>query len=371
MALTESALVRMFDFTRLRHGSFNGWGDGTEEKKIQEELFYRQRSQGDASYIRGCQIVRSSDSKAAIHDRFPFGEEKNKQYASFVAQDWKNNVIAEISCDPKCLANYFTKSDLPFEITPAFFHPEVLLKYKSQPEKYELRERSITCKNAWHLKTYDINEAGQVHTYLGYLNHLPYEEQLYWKSFNEPPKAPISKRAYTSDMKGDVYREYNPLASLKQILRRLDETKVLWWHVRSTNLIEQVNYPATSSADEWASDLLSLDKLLIEGLDEKWLRKKAEALGRTPDVRLRALKLLEECLVGLGFEEDHAREIMTPFHEVHNLRSQMKSHANGEEASRIRASILTEYVTYRKHFEALCAECDQSIRKIVEVLAGS
>jgi len=73
-------------------------------------------------------------------------------------------VITEISCNPTCLANYFTKSDLPFEISPAFFRPEVLLRYKSDPDKYELTIRSISCRDAWYLQTYDINDAGQVHT---------------------------------------------------------------------------------------------------------------------------------------------------------------------------------------------------------------
>jgi hypothetical protein len=279
--------------------------------------------------------------------------------------------VAEITCDPKSLANYFVESDLPYEITPAFFRPEVLLKYKSQPDKYEVRDRSIACRNAWHLKTYDINEAGQVHTYLTYLGSLPYEEQLYWKSFNEAPKAPISERALTTDFKGEVFVEYDPLASLKQILRRLGETEAPWWHFRSRRLIEQVNYPVTPSVDEWANDLLALDKLLIEGFDEAWLREKARELGRSPDVRLRALKLLEECLIGLGFEEEHAKEIMTPFHEVHNLRSKMKSHFGGEEARKMRAEILVAHGTFRKHFEVLCTKCDGSVRKIAKVFGQS
>ena len=58
-------------------------------------------------------------------------------------------------------ANYFTQSDLPFEMSPAFFHPEVLTRYKSDSDKYTLQDRSISCRGAWHLQTYDINDAGQ------------------------------------------------------------------------------------------------------------------------------------------------------------------------------------------------------------------
>jgi hypothetical protein len=87
----------------------------------------------------------------------------------------KNGVIREISCAPGATANYFTESDLPFELSPAFFSPEVLRKYKADSDKYSLAGRSISCRCAWSLQTYDVNEAGQVHTYLVYLRNLPYD----------------------------------------------------------------------------------------------------------------------------------------------------------------------------------------------------
>jgi hypothetical protein len=283
----------------------------------------------------------------------------------------KNNVVTEISCDPKCLANYFTKSDLPFEITPAFFRPDVLLKYKKDPDKYLLEERSITSHNAWHLETYDINEAGQVHTYLVYLSRLPYDEQLYWKSFNEAPKAPISKRAFTTDIKGEFFDEYDPLGSVKHLAEQLRSQDVPWWTLRSDRLIKLVHYPVTRSSEEWADELMALDKLLVEGFEEKWLRRKAEELGRSQKMQVRSLKLMEECLIGLGFEEDHARQIMAPLHDVHNLRSELKGHATGDEARRIRASAISEHGSYRRHFETLCARCDESMRQISKALGVS
>jgi hypothetical protein len=89
-------------------------------------------------------------------------------------------------------------------------------------------------------------------------------------------------------------------------------------------------------------------------------------LGRSPDTKLRSLKLVEECLVGLGFEQEHARQITAPLYNAHNYRSQLKGHATGGEASKIRAAVLSKHGTYRKHFEALCAACDQSMRAIGE-----
>ncbi|WP_155636014.1 hypothetical protein [Burkholderia stagnalis] len=91
---------------------------------------------------------------------------RTKEYATFKIFDRKNNVEVETSCAPEFLSNYFQKSDLPWEISPAFFRPDVLHRFKADPEKYSLDDRSISCRNAWYLKSYDINEAGQVHAYI-------------------------------------------------------------------------------------------------------------------------------------------------------------------------------------------------------------
>lgn len=122
----------------------------------------------------------------------------------------------------------------------------MLLKYKNDFEKYHLEDRSISCRNAWSLETYDINEAGQVHTYLIYLQRLPYEEQLYWKSFNEEPRGSISKRALTTDFKGDWYTAYDPLASLKEFVQQLDHLQGPWWTLRSEQLLVRAHYPLKS-----------------------------------------------------------------------------------------------------------------------------
>lgn len=115
---------------------------------------------------------------------------------------------------------------------------------------------------------------------------------------------------------------------------------------------------------------MDLHQLLVEGLEEKWLRRKATDLGRSPDPKLRSLKLVEECLVGIGYEEDHAREITAPLHRLHERRSKVKGHASGEEATEIKRKTLSTYTTYRKHFESIRAECDEAVRAIGQALSG-
>jgi hypothetical protein len=199
---------------------------------------------------------------------------------------------------------------------------------------------------------------------------LPYEEQLHWKAHNEEPKGHISRRAFKTDFEGTWSTDYDPLNSLKNILVELKQREVPWWILRSDELIDRVHYPVTTSADEWAGELLLLDQLIVEGFEEKWLRGLAKTLGRDPDVRYRSLKLLQECLTGLGFEPEHAHAIMTPFFQAHDLRSKLKGHVPGTDATTIRKEILAAHGTYKRHFEALCRAIDESLRTIARALEG-
>ena len=369
-SLTKAKLLRMFDFTRYKSESFWGWNGDNESSFEKYDTIFSSFVvyPGYGSYSRGIQIADIRIPQEKINNWF-WGKRVNKsdkRYETYIAYDWKNKIIREISCDPSCLANYFTESDLPFEITPAFFRPEVLSKYKSDREKYNLKSNSVTCRGAWYLKTFDINKAGQVHTYLIYLSYLPYEEQLHWKQYNEKPKASVSERAIKIDFEGQFYENYDPLRSLKYKLDKLYRWNVKWWKLRDRNAPNKVHYPYTASKDEWAEEILNLDQLLVEGFEEKWLRTQARNLGRNPNPKFRSLKLIEECLVGVDFDEDHARQIIDPFRKIHHLRSKLKGHTFGQEAEMIRKTSLAKFGSFHKHFEHICAECDESLEIVIE-----
>jgi hypothetical protein len=291
-----------------------------------------------------------------------------RKYATFKIYDRKNNVNVETSCAPQFLANYFQQSDLPWEISPAFFRPEVLHRFKADPEKYTLEDRSISCRNAWYLKTYDINEVGQVHTYIGYLADLPYEEQLYWQSFNEWPKGPISRRAHQTDIIGDWYREYEPLNALKHTISLLDAAPPSWWKARGAELQEAVRYPATDSVKEWADEILALDQYLIEGFLLKPLRKLAESSGCIVDEKWGSLRVLQEGLVARGQTDDTAKSIVSPMQRLHALRTDVRGHATIEKKKAAESSARTQFGSLRAHFQGIVADCEQALNAILKAL---
>jgi hypothetical protein len=329
-------------------------------------LFYEHAldERQQASFARGVQILRTSLNKDDVAQNMYRDDDGERQYAFFLVYDWKNKRVIEISSHPDATANYFTKSDLPFETSPAFFRPEVLSKYKADTEKYTLGNRSITCRGAWSLKSYDINEAGQVHAYICDLQHLPYEEQLHWKAYNETPKAGISKRAYRTDFEGQWDTEPDPLLALQASLTQWSEQSVPWWKLRDPNLPGRVHYPVTTSPDEWSNELLHLHQFVVEGFEERWLREKAKSLGRSPDVAWRSLKLLEECLIGISLEEGHAHELIEPLQRLNLLRVKMKGHASGTDAMQIKKQVIKDFGSYKKHFYHLCADIETALLTI-------
>jgi hypothetical protein len=207
MRLASMGMVAFFDFTRTPKGFCVGWSGARQFDCKARDLFYHGGTLGSGgSYVNGRMILRPVVTYNEIVDAH---KEKwsptAREYATFKAIDLKTGDRIEVSCSPECLSNYFQgDSTLPLEMSPAFFRAEVLHKYKADPEKYDLQDRSISCRGTWSLQTFDVNDVGQVHTYLRYLRMLPLKEQVYWQAFNEWPKGPISKRAITTDFKGDT-----------------------------------------------------------------------------------------------------------------------------------------------------------------------
>lgn len=368
LAASDASLVRMFDFTLLRRAGFSGWSDGpVQEISESPDFFYRQKVMpGYAAYTRGVQIIRPRRTPQAVATSITddwFGK-KNKRYAEFIAHDWRNNNVTKISTDPAATTNYFEAEGnaLPFELSPAFFRPEVLLKYKADRDKYTVGERDVSCRAAWRLEAIDVNEAGQLHAYICYLRRLPYEEQLHWLSFNEPPKASISQRAIINDFQGEFVSVVQPLRKVVSIVQRWRDGKVAWWTLRDETLLERVNTPLTASRDEWAEAFMDLAKLVVEGFETKAIRARLDAAHVAYDKEDRTLSLLEK----LGDKADPAGENqkLVGLRNVQLLRSKAKGHAGGSEAQQLAQDALMVHETFANHFEHVCAQVADELATI-------
>ena len=373
VAATGSTLVRFFDFMMIRKGTFHSWDGGVRERKVESKhLFYDQciHPEGHA-WTRGTQILpvttRREDLFRSITET-P-SRRTGRQYATLIIYDWRNKKIGEVSTDPEHTTNYFNVrgNSLPYETSPAFFRPEVLSKYKTDRDKYTLDEegRYISCRGAWYLKSYDINEAGQIHAYICDLRHLPYQEQLHWKSCNEEPKASISERAYENDFRGTWSSHITPLERVLHTLRNWATQDIDWWCIRDESLLVRVNTPITNSKDEWGQSFLELSKAVIENFRTEPIRASLTQQNIDFEKNHRTLTLLEKLLQSRDAGND-PRTILEGLKQAQLIRSKVQSHNTGTEAEQIGRDALLKHGTYREHFENVCTQIANELEKIEE-----
>ncbi|MEP2943139.1 MAG: hypothetical protein ABJO72_05020 [Hyphomicrobiales bacterium] len=370
LAASGLALVWLFDFTLLKFRNFSGWGDAAEKRYEDNiNLSYRQKLVGSqAGYTRGFQILEplSGYEEAAkrIPDRWLGREEK--AYAEFIAHDWRNDVVRKISTDPTATTNYFVAdgNQLPFELSAVFFRPDVLLKYKMDKDKYRVGSRDLSCRDAWHLKTFDVNEAGQVHTYICYLRDLPIEEQLHWLSFNEEPKASISERAFTTDFKGEFTNEIDPLDKLRQLLNGWIELEVNWWKLIDEDGLDRISTPLTATRDEWAEAIMDLTKAIVEGFQTKHIRAQLNSLDIEYENNEGSIKLLERLW---SHHDPVCAEGFGTLRLIQLIRSKTKGHAGSSEAIKIAKDALQKNGSFRKHFNAVCADLIDELSTITTI----
>ena len=375
LVATGGILVQFFDLTMIPvREEFRGWGKGPVHRIIESDaLSYKQYSHPDGyGYVRGVQLLPILSHQEslfhAIMDR-PMAVER--EHADFIISDWRNGGVTEVSAAPRHTVNYFNAegNSLPFEVSPAFFKPEVLSKYKADRDKYTVNERNrtINCRGAWYLKNYDINDAGQVHAYLCDLRHLPYQEQLHWKSHNEEPKGPISKRAYENDFVGQWSSDATPLEKVLDVVSEWAKQKFDWWHIEDEELSRRVNTPVADSRDEWGTAFLELSKVVIEG----FRKKPIQALLRQENVPFEnsdgTLALLEKLISSQAPEGERPVQLRG-LKQAQLIRTKVHSHSGGSEADEATKEALMEYGTYRGHFEQTCDQIADELGVVEEVL---
>lgn len=373
LAASNCTLVQLFDFTMFQPNRFSGWS-GQEAMVIEdkERFAYRKRINSWAGYCRGVQIISPNRPRTQIFSaiRSVIGVDDNRQYASFLTRDWRNNLIAEVSTDPNATTNYFqTKNNsLPYELSPAFFRPEVLAKYRADSEKYTVEERQIICRATWSLN-YDVNEENQVHAYLCDLRRLPYAEQIYWKSFNESPKASISRRAMENDFLGRPTDQIPPVQKLKILLRKWNEKKHSYWKLRNDQLLNKVSTPYTNSRDEWGREFLNLSKLIVEGFEINNIRTLLDKNSIAYDRHDKSLTLIEKLLGGNSRNNRDFR--LHGLREAQLIRTKLGAHASQKTADSLAKDALEKHGSFTEHFNNVCEKLVCELQIIEETMKSA
>ena len=366
LAFSNSALVRMFEFNLY---NFDGKDiDWPEPEMVSEgkNIFYNQMIEaGKVGHYRGVQIIRP-DSPDTLFSQVGFGPlaHEEREYAKFVAFDRRHKCNASISTNPSATTNHVQpKGDLPFALSAAFFNAEVLSKYKNDPDKYTIDEghRTIDCRGGWYLKSYGVNDAGQIYAYICDLRQLPYKEQQYWKSFNEEPKDGISQRSVENDFLAQFSNITTPLEDLLAVMRRWSEDNVRWWCLREKGLEMDIHTP--NNRQEWAQSFMSIAKLVIEGFKSDFFYKILEEVGKAEKKdKDRSIQLATQVLIHYGVLDSGAR--LEGLGEIQLIRSKCAAHPRGSEALMLEKRAIEGFGTYSAHFESVCRKTIDDLRKM-------
>ncbi|MEO8183564.1 MAG: hypothetical protein ABI895_32425 [Deltaproteobacteria bacterium] len=324
LALSSSVLVRVIDVKKWR-GAFTSWaGEETSELRNADDQVFAQVGQfsgRDRLVVRGFDLIRLDPKTKKRTLQRLMGHEP-REYATFVIHDWRNGRNVEWPADPEELGNYFVESDLPYELSPAFFKPDVILQFKTDLDRYTVYSDRIECHGGWSVR-YHQNEAGEIHAYIVDLARLPYEAQLQWKVYNLKEPGQLSARAIGSDFRGDWTTEYDPLLSLKAIAAGFPATdtrgdsSALW--APGDNL-DHLTYVLSDSKKEFSDQVLLLTKVIVEGLHNRTINALAKRLG-CRDIQLASIKQLDRVLEKVGADPDDRRGIIDPLTKLQALRS--------------------------------------------------
>lgn len=365
-SIEKKSLVFLIDSTRFSADHFSGWENAIHTIEKGPDFFVRFATISSvASYSRGIKIVTPTQKQKDAVEKIGFGRE-NKNFESFLIYNFKTGEVVTHTCDPNVLGNYFEESDAPYYTSPAFFRGEVLSKYKSNSDKYVVTERTIRCKNAWYLRGYDINDDGQVHVLVGDLSVLPYSEQQYWKSFNEPPKGPISQRSFQTDFEGSFDYEPSVSEALKRSIREFESNAGSLWRLKDEELAKRILVPATPDRQEWFQLIHVLDKVIVEGFNQKKLREhliKLKGELTEKESNFGSIKLFDQIISHV--EPDSARRaiIVSPIFKLHDFRTQMGAHILSSQAKNELEELKLKFGDLRNHAMSLMAELDVALRE--------
>lgn len=205
-------------------------------------------------------------------------------YVEFIVSGHNGELVSS-TCNPDLLADYFGKNpEAPLYMAPTFFSPEVLNKYYADTTKYSVGDESIMCNGCWGLR-FDNSHKDCVCVALGDLGRdLPYEEQLYWKSFElkNPKSRTYSKTAWSRFFEGKFAE---PQALDLLLKERFEEFSEKWrskfgWYLFLPLEEGDRHYfsgfhllTSDTNIKDFEAQVLALTKIFIDSLNERELSR--------------------------------------------------------------------------------------------------
>ncbi len=277
----------------------------------------------------------------------------------------------EFTSDPEALSNYFGRNpDAPNYLTPVYFDPRVLNRYRDEPSKYEITSTQLSCLGLWSIA---IGESTTrlVEVYLGDLGRdLPWQERPHWKAYNVLPSGTMHKDRFRRDFLAEWAGEPNTIETMRERLDSLRETTVkflgfpLIREMSGTDLLEltHLRLPTTTEQRELLSPVLTLAKAFVDAIDERSLR--AYLQDESSD---RSLGLVEKLAVKAGGDIS----IVQPFRTLYKLRSSGGlAHWGGSEVAKVFDKLGLTGMTPAQVIEFLATGLGTACRELEQLITS-
>lgn len=336
-------LAIYFEIKRKRPESLKKLGLTPKSgKKITDNLtclslVYQDRWSGEGSWsgLYGKRLFPGTmrDQKGPWEDRDP-------EYQEFIVGVDDEGEELRATCGP---SEELRKRKEASYYTLTYFRREVLTKYYSHPEKYQVEDGSIRCKALWGLNI-DNNHGEYISAFLGDLGMLGQQEQEYWKSFNYwPTRRGLSETAYKRDILGEFASPRSPEFLFKSSFtdfqdryqRKFGAPLFQELEAEDQHNVTALRVPCNEGQAEFDAQILSLCKILVDSLSEKEIERRLEDFEDEIEKFTgegRTLQKLEKLLTKTGVEQP--RKHLEVLWDIQGLRSSFAAHRKGNNSQK-------------------------------------
>ena len=294
---------------------------------------------------------------------YPFLKPKHPDFLHYIGDKPNSEPLNMIiDCDDNgeyiyadCMKDHYPSpyfSDAPIHhLTPIFFKKDVLEKYYENTDKYSVEPEIIRCGEKWTL-SFNINEAGLVHVYLGDLAKIPDNEKHHWKQYNVAPEGKISDVSYKRDFLAEPADTEDIIHILKNTYQQTNE---LWKECFSFNLFhplregdqscfESLMVPPTDLQLKFDRQILSLSKIFPDSLNKSALLKTMnideedikKMLNIPNESTIGSIKVFQAFLIRtLDFDIEESEKLVFPLTKTQTLRSYSAAHRKGKAFAKI------------------------------------
>ena len=295
---------------------------------------------------------------------------KSKKHCDFIiGEDLESGEIKTHTCNPDKLANFFGENpNSPQFLTPVFFKRDVLSKYYQDSRKFTVDDGALYCKGSWILKI-DNNLKDTVAVYLGDIGTtLPYEEQLYWRSFNIAPQGTISKVQFKRDF---LTMQSSPESIDLVFKQEFEIFKSEWQQKFSFPLFKElakndehclktIRLPLIENISEFDTLVLNLSKVFIDYLNEK-------EISRRITIEDKGIQGISKLEIFLNKTSPKPKYTIKFFRQLQELRSKGSAHQKGKGYLKILKELGIDDKTYLHSFEILLHKSLEVIKELTEI----